>query len=478
MRRSLVFAFFEKGYAALLAVLLMVLVSRLLTPAEVGLFLVASAGVILVETFRDFGVTSCIVREHRLTPDFLRGAFTLVTMLSALLGTGLWVLAEPAARLYGTPDLAPLIRIASLGFVFAPVSAIRIALLRRDMAFGQLAAIGIASGSAGAVVTVALAAGGLGPQSLSWGSVAAACVSAGGAMLVRPQWDSFRPSLAHWRQILAFGGWTSMVTLVGLMSEQVPRLLLGRLMGLDALGHFYRALALTQLPDRMIIGAVQPVIFAEFSRQARQSTPLAKGYLTALEMISSVQWPLLACLALLADPLVHLLLGPQWLDVIPLLRIVAIAGMALFPVPMTFPALVATGAVRDNAVLQLVLFPLTVGIIGVAALNGMTAVALSLLLLNPMQAVMTLWVVRRRLEFDWAALLQGMGRSAVLSIAAMAPSLLMLATTGPTLLGLVAAGLATLPCWAAAVVAMQSPLSTEVMRLVARLRRQPRGLRA
>jgi O-antigen/teichoic acid export membrane protein len=61
-----------------------------------------------------------------------------------------------------------------------------------------------------------------------------------------------------------------------------------------------------------------------------------------------VQWPFLICLALLADPAVRLLLGARWSDTAPLVRIIALAWLAMTPAFLTYPVLVAAGRIKDT----------------------------------------------------------------------------------------------------------------------------------
>ena len=63
IRRSFFLSFADKAVGLVLALATMASVARLMTPAEVGLFLVGSSLVILVEAFRDFGGASYLIQE-------------------------------------------------------------------------------------------------------------------------------------------------------------------------------------------------------------------------------------------------------------------------------------------------------------------------------------------------------------------------------------------------------------------------------
>src|SRR5690606_27961034 len=111
-------------------------------------------------------------------------------------------------------------------------------------------------------------------------------------------------------------------------------------LGFDAAGVYSSASRLCQLPERWMFGALQPVVLPALSARARAGDDLKEPYLGALGLITAVQWPFLVCLALLADPLVDLLLGTQWAGVAPLVRIIAVAWLSMFPAMLTYPLLV------------------------------------------------------------------------------------------------------------------------------------------
>ncbi|SES40463.1 Membrane protein involved in the export of O-antigen and teichoic acid [Tranquillimonas rosea] len=466
VRRSLVAAFADKTVGLILSLVMMAAVSRLLTPAEVGLFMVASSLVLLIEAFRDFGVAAFLIREPELTPDLVRGAVTLIGVLSLTLGLCVYFGADLLAQVYGEPDLGALMRIAAFAFLFAPISNPLLALLRRDMQFGIVARISIAAVAVNTAVTIALAALGFGPFSLVWGAVAAAVVTAIGSAVARPEWWIFRPTVRHWRQIAPFGAWSSVVTLLGMLYDAMPRLIIARILGFTAVGLFSRAISLTQLPDRLLLSAVQPVVLPAFSVRVRERQSLTEPYLLGLSMISALQWPALLCLALLADPIVRVMLGQQWLEVVPLVRIVALAAFTLFPIYLAYPVLVALGRMREMALVSLIALPLSGGVILVAAQYGLTVLAWSMFLANALQIGVMLVIVHRRVEFAWGAFGALVLRSLAVALGAgLVPAVIVLVfgsvLSVPETVGAV---LGAALGWYGALVLVAHPLAVEVTR--------------
>lgn len=472
IRRSLFYAFADKAAGLVLALLTMAIVSRLMTPAEVGLFMVASSLVIMVETFRDFGVGAFLIQEAELTPEIIRSAVTVTTLLSLALGGLIYAGAGLAGAVYGNADLTQLIQIASLGFLAAPISNPLLALLRRDMRFGAVAGISFSMALVNSATTILLAAAGYGAYSFVWGSVMAAGVTAIGAVICQPQLWILSPSLKHWRRVVPFGAWSSVVTLLGMLYDAIPRLLLGRLIGFDAVGLFSRAVSLTQLPDKLMLSAIQPVVLSALSAKARAHENLLEPYMLGLSLISVIQWPALATIVVLADPIVRILLGPQWLDVIPLVRIVALAAIPTCTNYLTFPLLVALGQLRKMALVSLVTLPLSIAVILLAAPLGLTVVAWAMVLANVIQVGSMLTVVHRHLAFVGVDIRKFVRLGLTVTACSIAVPLAMVAVLGPSLSipMMILATVGAVAGWAVGLGVLSHPLAAEFTRLVTVLR--------
>lgn len=474
IRSALAFALVDKFATVAITITTMAVISRILTPAEVGQFLVAAAIVVLIEAFRDFGVAACIVREPELTRPFVRTATTVVTLLSLALGALVFALSGAIAAYYGDPALATLIAIGALGFLFAPVANPRLALLKRDMAFGRIAAISVTATLANAVASIALALAGFGAASLVWGSVLAAVVSAMLTLMVRRELWMFLPSLHSWRQVVPFGAWSSAVTVLGMLYDHMPRLILGRVLGFTAVGLFGRSLSLVQMPERMVLSAVQPVVLSDMSTRARQGSSLAAPYLSGVSHLTALQWPALVVLALLADPVVRIALGGQWLEAVPLVRILAIGAMGLFPLYLAFPAFVALGRIRDMALASLISLPLAMAIIWGAASFSLEVVAWATWVVGPLQAFVMLMFLRRHVGFAWRELAAVAGRSFAVAMGTGAIPAAMVLALGASL-SLVETALALVGAfvgWLASLALTGHPLHAEIRHIAGEIARR------
>ena len=141
VRRALAFSFAQKYVLAAIHVLSTIVVARLLSPSEIGVFMVANAVVSMTDVFRDFGVSTYLIQAREITVARIRTAFTVTLLLSALLSTLLLILSGGIAAFYHEAGVQQVLYLAAVNFLIVPFAATIMALLRRDMAFDRLVRI-------------------------------------------------------------------------------------------------------------------------------------------------------------------------------------------------------------------------------------------------------------------------------------------------------------------------------------------------
>lgn len=468
VRRALAFTFAQKYLLTAIHLVSTMVLARLLAPSEIGVFAVGNAVVSMTEVFRDFGVGTYLIQTRQITRVKIRTAFTITLILSVLVSGLLVVLSGEIAAFYREPGVQEMLYIAAANFLIVPFAATVMSLLRRDMAFGAIARINLVATLSYGVTVNGLAALGFGYMSLAWAMLVSSAIGALAAILHRPDLRMFCPGLGDWRKILSFGSFSSATAVLNGLYSNLPQLILGRILDFAAVGLYSRAVMLSQLFDRLVLDAVNPVVLPAFATAVRSGDALKTPYLCALEYITALQWPFLLCLALLADPIVELLLGHQWLAVAPLVRIIALASLCLFPAFLTYPLLVAVGRVRDTLTMSLITVPVSLALLFAASFFGLEAVAASLFLAAPLQVYVALAFVRRQARFSWYELVAAVQKSALVALGAAAAPAAVVVLAGfrldLSILEAAIAGVGAFLGWLATLSITRHPLFGEISR--------------
>jgi O-antigen/teichoic acid export membrane protein len=402
LRRSIFYAFLERYGVYAIGLGGTMIVARVMSPADFGVFAIGAAIVTLIEVLREFGAATYLVQAAELPRSAVRAAMSVSLVLSLLCGAIILAAAEPIARFYAEPGMATVLAVLAGTFLTTPLALAPLAMLRREMAFERIAAVGLLSAVTQVLLTVALALLGFGYMALAWGVLAQGLVRAAAAHAVRPMPWALLPTLSGWQPILGFGGWSSATAVVNVLHESLPQLILGRTLGAVPVGLLGRAQVVCRLPDKLVVSALNPVILPALAEHARNGGSLREPYLLGLRFMAGVQWPALVCLGLLADPLVRLLLGPQWSEVPHLVRILVVGMLPLVPAFLTYPVLVALGRIRDTLTVSLIGIPPSILILTLASFHSLEAVAAAGWITSPLQVWIALHFIRRRIPMSWA----------------------------------------------------------------------------
>jgi len=407
----------------------LLVLARLLTPAEYGVSSLAFAIIGIAEAVRELAGGSFIVREHDLTVEKIRSMTTVNILVTAVVSILLLLAAGPLSHLFGVPLLAPFLVVSALSYSLATFLYPQQALLLREMAFSYLAVVQLVPAVAGAATAIMLAYMGLGALSLAWGGVLTTGIATALCIAIRGDVSIYKPSLREWRRVIAFGAYSSATAVLSKIAEAVPVLIFGRFLSAEALSFGHRAILLCQLPERVVQAVVGSVALPEFSRQAREGRDLKNAYLSALSHMAVAHWPATIILALLARPIVHVLLGHQWLEVASLIPIIGPGFILALPMGIQYPVLAATDGIRLLPRLVLAQTLVLATALWIATRYGLHAAAFGGLLAMLINAVMSIQVVRSRIAFRWTEFFAVLSRSAVVSVySAIGPLLVMLAS--------------------------------------------------
>ena len=344
-RRSVILSFSERYATLLIFFFSTIVLARLLTPAELGVFSVGMAVVSLAHSIRDFGISSFLVQEPRLTQDQVFTAAWISIGLAWIIGSAIVVASGPIAAFYHEPALASLIVILAGSFFILPFSSLRMALLRRDMAFGPLLRINVSAALVQASLSILLVAGGLSYLGLAGAGLASAIVTLIMALRYPVKYRLMARRFTDWRPIWYFSTRATSTSLISNFGVMSPDLIIGKLLGFEAVGLFSRAVGLVQLVERGIMDGVRGVALPYFSACHRRGEPLAAVYARSLGLVLAVSWPALALLAIAATPTIAVLYGERWLAAAPLAAILASGAAARNIASLLSSVIVAGGHV-------------------------------------------------------------------------------------------------------------------------------------
>jgi PST family polysaccharide transporter len=357
-----------------------VLLTRLLSPQDFGVVALALFFNTFITPFAVLGIDNALIQKKDLSPESFSTHFLLRTGLGAgllLLG----FLVSPVLRhIYADRQvvvdvLLVLLAINLLDATFATGNAI----VRRELRYGTVALLNLASSIAMTITAPLLAYLGAG----LWSLVAEQAVGPmvrwlGFWLFIRPWKPSFRFSLAEAQAQIRFGAHLVYSNLLGILLDRFDDFWTGSALGTTALGYYSRAYELAQYPERVLATPITNVFFTTYAAVQENALELSKAFFRSSSfLIRAGLWMAVGLLAG-APELVEILFGRVWLPIVPVFRLMLVY-LVLSPIYNNASYLVI-GAGRPHVLtnvrlLQAGLFVLAV--IAFAYLWGINGVAIA-----------------------------------------------------------------------------------------------------
>lgn len=358
LRRAFFISFGKAGGQFIISFAANIILSRLLLPADIGIFSVAIAVTTILQALREFGISGYILKERELTDDKIRTVFGLALLLSWSVGALIYFSSGVIAKFYAEPRLADIFELLLINFIILPFGQPAFALLRREQDYSRLTMITLISGLLGAGASILFAWLDYGPIAMAYGALAGTGTSVMLSLFSRPKHILMLPSLKEWRSVSGFGGKSVLNTIIVQISMQAPELLMGRYLGFSAVGLYSRGLGVARIIEQFFIDAVSWVTGAEMGNLHRTGQNLSGLVLKATDYTLIICWPALIFLSLKAEAIIWILYGDAWLAAAPLVLPLCLARSIQMIVSQSYPVYEGTGSIglllRNEIIVQII----------------------------------------------------------------------------------------------------------------------------
>lgn len=315
----------------------------LLTQQEMGLAALALSTCAIVESLTGIGIGGALVQARDVTRQEESSLFWLTSAIGLVLGALVVAVAPVLAVIYDTPGLLPLLAGSALKLLLVGMSLVPMQLLSKRLKFKELGAVQTLASLAEGVFKMALAFGGAGAWALVVGNVAR-----GGALLLALWWlSTFRPqlhfALEETRRFVRFGLHLAGSSVLFQVYKNADYFLVGKLLGIEALGLYRVAFDVAMQPTEAIIAVVGRVGFPIYSRLSGDLQALRSSFLGNTRSLFLMVVPVAVLIFYAADDVLRLLGDGRWMGSVPAVQVLVWAGLLRATVVMFSQVYVAVG---------------------------------------------------------------------------------------------------------------------------------------
>jgi len=328
---SLVWKLLERSGTQGIQFIVTIILARLLLPEEFGLIVLLTVFIAISSVFVQSGFNTALIQKKKVDEIDYSSVFYLSLGVAALLYLVLYFSSPFIANFYNEPKLVLVLRVLSITLFFGAINSIQIAIVSKNMQFKKLFSSSIGSVIVSGVIGVWMAYAGFGV----WALVAQQLTSQISTTLILWFTVKWRPELVfsvnRIRVLFSFGWKLLVSSLLDTIYMNLRNLIIGKIFTPSILGYYNRGEQFPKLIVSNINGSIQSVMLPTLSSYQDDKKRVKELVRRSIVTSSFIMFPMMIGMAVIAEPLVSLILTDKWLPAVPFLQIFC-ASYALWPI--------------------------------------------------------------------------------------------------------------------------------------------------
>lgn len=308
-----------------LGLLSILVLARLLTPADFGIVAMASATIAVLELLGAFSLDLALIQNQNTTRKHYDTAWTFNILANIAIALLMLLIAAPSASFFREPRVEYVIYGLAAGVFVQGFENVGVVAFRKELMLNREFGFLLAKRLIGVITGVVLAIAFRSYWALVAGSVASQLAGVALSYVLHP----FRPrlSLAARRELIHFSKWLFINNILFVGNHKAPDFIIGRLSGSTTLGIYNLGHEIANLPTTELAAPINRAVYPGYAAMARDPGALRTAFLGVASSVALIAIPAAAGLAALAGDLVGVLLGEQWTACIPIIQILSIQGL-------------------------------------------------------------------------------------------------------------------------------------------------------
>lgn len=303
-----------------------IVVARLLSPKDFGLFGLACLAMGVLETFTQTGMHTALIQRKEKTEEFLDTAWTINLIRGIILSFSLYLLSPYIAKFFNNEEVLPFVKIISLILLINGIKNIGAIYFIKELEFRKqfILQIGKTLVDIGVCITLAFIL--KNAWALVWGMFAGSIAQCFLSYILHPYRPKIRFEKEKAKELLNFGKWILGSSILIFLLTQGDDILVGKILGLTALGLYQMAYTIANLPATEITHVISQVTFPAYSKLQDNLPKLREAYLKVLQLTAFISFPIAGLIFALAPDFTKLFLGEKWMPMVPAMQILVIGG--------------------------------------------------------------------------------------------------------------------------------------------------------
>jgi len=311
----------------ILGIVKLIVLALFLAPYDFGLVGIALLTISIVDVFSQTGFQQALVYRKGSIEGHLDAAWTFLVFRGIALFLILFVLAYPAAELFRSPEATPIIQVAGVSFLLQAFSNIGVVYFQKNLEFRKQFVYMLS----GTVMDFSVAIGAAVIFQNAWalvaGLLAGSAIKLIASYLIHPSRPRFSLEWSRAKDLFGYGKWVFWSGVLVFAVTQGDGIVVGAALGATALGLYQMACKFSNAPVTEVTHVLSQVTFPAFSRLQNELERVRDAYVKVLQVAAYASFAMAAAIFALAPEFVGVFLGEEWESIVPVIMVLAIAGL-------------------------------------------------------------------------------------------------------------------------------------------------------
>jgi len=304
-----------------------IVLARLLSPGDFGIFGIALLAINFIENFSVTGINMALVQKKESIRDYLDSAWTINVVRAFILFAILFFGAPAIASFFESSEATSVIRALAFIQFFSGAENIGTIYFQKDIRFDKVFWLKFGGMVANVVVSLLLAFILKNIWALVYGALCGAFIKMLLSYVLHPYRPKLRIETEKVKELLHFGKWAFGSSILVFLITQGDDIFVGKILGPAALGLYQMAYLLSNSPATEISNFVAQITFPVYSKMQHNLPMLRDAYFRVLQLVAFLAFPISGLILILADDFTDLFLGEKWLPMVSAMQVLTIWGL-------------------------------------------------------------------------------------------------------------------------------------------------------
>jgi lipopolysaccharide exporter len=351
-----------------------IILARILSPNDFGLFGIALLVLSILQNFTESGFQHALIQKRGETKSYLDTAWTIGLIRGFSISIIVFFLAKPASIFFATPDAESILRVIGVSIILYSLTNITALYFQKELKFQKYFKYQFSGTIADVIVSITSAILLKSVWALVLGLLAGNLIRCIMSYIIEPYKPSIKFNVKQAKELFYFGKWVLASNVLIFLITHGDDIFIGKLLGATMLGFYQMAYRISNLPATEITHVISQVSFPAYAKLQDNISKLREGYLRVLQFTTFITFPIAALIFVLAPEFTKIFLGEKWMPISTVMQVLVLGGLIRSLAATTGPIFLSTGKPKIDTrwqiirllVLVILIYPLTIryGILG------------------------------------------------------------------------------------------------------------------